>query len=1142
MLPSSHIVRSCFGAGLIGLVLAAGTASAQTSSSNDSFATNVRVSTDGAWTTLESFDDAVLSGESWVRPRAYRALSLNVERMKEVLVGVPREPVGELVVNADAAYITLPMPDGTEATFAVWETFVLAPTLADQFPEIKTYLGQRVDGGPDCGADTLRMDLTPQGFHAQVLSPNGTWYIDPVTKDDTQHYVSFWRSAYVPKGNWVCHTEDGPVGGIGNDPGQITPGFGSRATGTSLRVFDLAISATGEYTAYNGGTQASGLAAVTTLVNRVTGIYEKDFSVRLQLVANNNLLIYTNAATDPFSAPNADNTTNTENQNNINTVIGTANYDIGHVVHRGGGGLAGGIGVVCGANKGKGISATDPPIGDLMAVDYLSHEIGHQFGGRHSFNNCNGGPGDAANIAHEPGSGSTIMGYAGICGTNDLQTFSDPMFGSIGYDQVTAYVASVTCFTSVATGNTPPTVTAPASFNIPARTPYQLTATGADANGDTLTYSWEQRNGGAAVAMTSFADNGSSPIARVFAPTTNPVRTLPRLSNLLAGTTAFGEILPTTTRTLNWRVVARDNRANGGGVEVADTTLNVTDTGAAFTVTAPNAAVSWNAGSTQTVIWNVAGTTAAPISAANVSILFSTDGGNTFPITILSSTPNDGTQSFVVPNNTTTNGRIMVKGANNVFFNINTGGAITVLPPLTGVSITGTGSNVVADSDYPGNNNGQAEPGESAIRLSVPLINQGGSNATAVSATLTSLTANVTVTSGTSAYPNLPSGGGTGTNSVPFRIAVGSAHPCGTAISLRLNVTSGQGNFVYNFTIPSGTAGGPGPAQPFAYTGAPVAIPDNNTTGASASVVVSGVTGTIADVNLRFDGSACSAAVASTTVGLDHTYLGDLVITLTSPQGTVVTLSNRSGVGGNNLCGTEFDDNSTSPFANVTAAGNPWTGTYSPATALSALNGQNANGTWTLKVVDAAAQDTGSIRAFRILISTNQGPTCTPPLGACINFGAAPSNLTRCEGENASFVANASSGSNALTYTWLKGGSPVVASPRISGLGTSTLSIANLVAADAGQYSCQISSVCGSGTTAAATLAVNVCGPVCNDLDFNNDGNIDPSDVDAYFSVLGEGPCTGGVTCDGLDFNNDGNIDPSDVDAYFSVLGEGPCL
>jgi Ca2+-binding RTX toxin-like protein len=646
--------------------------------------------------------------------------------------------------------LSLPMPTGELARFRIEEVQVMAPELAAKFPSIRTYAGQGVDDP----AARLRIDVSPRGFHGQVLSPSGAFYIDPYELSDRTGYVSYFRSdmASVVDDIWAARPGGHPPGCLCGDclgaisvpsnglPGDKTsqqsldfimpeaglplkreaaagseplqanqqassssPLVASREpvgdnaiagrSGTQLRTYRLAVAATGEYTAYHGGTVASAQAAIVTAVNRVTGIYESELSIRLQLVPNNDLLVFTNAATDPYT--NSDGGAMLgQNQTRIDSVIGSANYDIGHVFSTGGGGIAG-LGVVgIAGSKAQGVTGSGAPVNDSFWVDYVAHEIGHQFGGNHTFNgdssSCAGGNRNAA-TAYEPGSGSTIQAYAGICGNDDLQSNSDPYFHSVSFDEIIAHVDQVipSVGTRTTTGNTVPQVDAGASYVIPAQTPFELTATGFDADGDTLTYSWEQRDLGPTQDLAA-ADNGSSPIFRVWNPTTSPTRTFPRLSNLLANTLAPGEKLPTTNRTLNFRVTARDNRSGGGGVNTDDTQVQVVATGTPFRVTAPNTAVSWTGGSSRTFTWDVAGTSANGINAAEVLIQASVDGGLTYPYT-LARTANDGSHAAVLRNlPASTTARIRIQPVNNIFFDVsNANFTVTGTPDIWGPTVLG---------------------------------------------------------------------------------------------------------------------------------------------------------------------------------------------------------------------------------------------------------------------------------------------------------------------------------------------------------------------------------------------------------------------------------------------------------------------
>ena len=626
---------------------------------------------------------------------AARPLSLDVAGLRGALTTAPPETQP----GTPPLVLTLPLPDGSSATFRVQEAPVMAPALAAQFPDIKTYVGV----GLADPAATLRLDLTPRGFHAQVLSATtGSFYIDPASPTDTQHYLSFWRRD-MPGQPFACEVRL-PGGKRGARPAA---GPTQRTSGPTLRTYRLAVAATGEYTAFQsrslpaGSTAAQQIAAaqaaIVTTVNRVVGVYEKEMAVRMVLVAGNSQLVYANAATDPYTNTNPNGVLLTQNQTNIDAVIGTANYDIGHVFSTAGGGLAD-LGVVCQAGyKAQGETGTSSPVGDAFDIDYVAHEMGHEFGADHPFDGVNGSCGGGnrnPDTAYEPGSGTTIMAYAGICGADDIQANSDAYFHVVSYDEIQAYLATTSCAAATSTGNNPPTPILPASGKVlPISTPFRLTAGGYDSDGDVVTYCWEEydktANGGAPTATQ--VPGVTEPLFRSFYPTTSPTRYFPRLSDIISNTTTLGERLPTVTRPLTFRVTLRDrfttaNTGFGtaiGGVN-SSILLSISSTSAAgpFLVTAPNTAVTWAGGSTQTVTWDVAGTTANGVNCAQVNIRLSVDGGLTYPTLLLAGTANDGSEPVVLPNVASTTARIMVEAADNYFFDIsNTNFTLTAPAP-----------------------------------------------------------------------------------------------------------------------------------------------------------------------------------------------------------------------------------------------------------------------------------------------------------------------------------------------------------------------------------------------------------------------------------------------------------------------------
>ncbi|MGZ5396679.1 MAG: reprolysin-like metallopeptidase [Mycobacterium sp.] len=625
-----------------------------------------------------------------VLPERFVALTLDKAGMASVLASAPME-FTRAALRAPLV-LSLPTPSGDFARFAVQESPVVAPELAARYPQIKTYDGQGID---DPWA-TIRFDLGLTGFHAQVLSPHGAWYIDPYYHLDDSVYVSYFgRDLQAPRDPFIEPKIKGLAAPVA--------GAQSRTTGTQLRTYRLALAADGEYSAFHGGTTPLVHNAMVTAVNRVTGIYETELAIRLQLVANNDSLIYLDALTDPYTDDDPDELLS-ENQTNVDAVIGTANYDIGHVVTTGGGGLAGLAVVGKAGSKAWGETGSPSPTGDAFYVDYVAHEMGHQFGGNHTFNGINGACSGNAHsaTAMEPGSGSSIQGYAGICRADDLQPNSDPYFHAVSFDEIVAYTTtpgSPGNLGAAATTNNFPTVAVTGGpFTIPMRTPFALSATGSDTNGDPLTFQWDEYDAGALRALTN-PSKTTGALFRSFSPTTSSTRTFPRMASILsnntnastgscsalpAGLDCWSEFLPTTARSMAFRVTARDNRVDGGGVNSANTTVTVAAAGP-FLVTAPNTAMTLTGGSARTVTWDVAGTDAAPINTANVNIRLSTDGGNTFPTVLAANTPNDGTQPVTIPNTPTAQARVRVEAAGNIYFDVSdTNFTISAgLPPCT---------------------------------------------------------------------------------------------------------------------------------------------------------------------------------------------------------------------------------------------------------------------------------------------------------------------------------------------------------------------------------------------------------------------------------------------------------------------------
>ncbi|MDE0939534.1 MAG: M12 family metallo-peptidase, partial [Pirellulales bacterium] len=648
--------------------------------------------TSGLWQSIDDLQMTNAETVSALSLSASKSFTLDHNLLATRLAATPVEFSG-----AAGNVITLPSPAGGFDQFAIWESAIMAPELAAKFPTIETFAGRGIDDP----TASVRLDLTPQGFHAQVLSSQSTYYVDPFYHLQADGpYVSYFKTDALrdPQDNFSCFVQDIGIenshehdaeeqhlenraitvsAGSDLQVDSVTSGLSTRNTkigpllshGTQLRTYDLAVASTGEYTAYHGGTVEAAMSAIVTTMNRVNGIYETDIATRMVLVSNNDQLVYTDGSSDPYSN-NDGGSMLSENQSNVDSVIGDANYDVGHVFSTGGGGVAW-LGVIGDSgSKAGGVTGQGSPIGDAFDVDYVAHEMGHQFGANHTFNGNNGNRN--ASTAMEPGSASTIMGYAGIMGSDNLQSNSDAYFHSVSLDEMVAEITNGNAnaaATITNTGNNLPTVDAGGDYTIPAATAFVLTATGSDPDAsDALTYCWEQRDIGAQQGVSD-GDNGSSPLFRSWTPTTSPERVFPRYSDLLAGTTVVGETLPTTSRAMNFRVVLRDNRAGGSAFDTDDMLVTVVDTGSPFQVTTANSAVSWTGGAIESVSWDVAGTDSGSINVATVDILLSTDGGVTYS-TVVTGVANDGSHNIIVPNTPTSAARLKVQAVGNIFFDI----------------------------------------------------------------------------------------------------------------------------------------------------------------------------------------------------------------------------------------------------------------------------------------------------------------------------------------------------------------------------------------------------------------------------------------------------------------------------------------
>jgi hypothetical protein len=522
--------------------------------------------------------------------------------------------------SSQGAEVILPMPDGSMQRFEVENSPVIAPELAVRYPEIQTY---RIRG-LDAPSTTGRLDMTPKGFHGMLHSSAGTVYIDP---DQSGGYRSYFQRDYVAAKKGFTNELDRPACLVISAIDEIAAARPSaevaqRISG-SRRVYRLALAATGEYTQFHGGTITDALSAMVTTINRLNAVFGRDVAIQFVIVSNNDSVIYVNPETDPYTNDDASMML-LENQKILDNVIGSWNYDIGHVFSTGGGGLAV-VGSTCHSDiKAKGVTGMAQPTGDAFYIDLVAHEIGHQLDAVHTFNGTSFACASSRqeDSAVEPGSGSSVMSYSGICGPENLQQDSDATFHAISIQQIVGFITSgggSRCGALSTTGNSAPVVNAGPDYTIPAKTPFALQGSATDVDDeDTLSYQWDEMDVGGIKYATDADSFGTdlvgNPLFRSFLPKDTPLRIFPRLRSLLESDTDPAEILPTTQRELNFRLTVRDGES---GIGEDDVYLAVVESAGPFAIIEPLGS-SYTSGDVISIKWSVADTQLSPIDCTQM--------------------------------------------------------------------------------------------------------------------------------------------------------------------------------------------------------------------------------------------------------------------------------------------------------------------------------------------------------------------------------------------------------------------------------------------------------------------------------------------------------------------------------------------
>lgn len=985
-------------------------------------------------------------------------------------------------------HTVLPFPtaEGHLKRFKVLESNTMHPDLAKKFPNIKTYEGI----GLDDPTATIRFEITQNGLTGMMWSPKtGTQVIQSLKVDNQQdNYIVYHKKSASRNhtNHFSCGTDH--IDQVNAIERQVS---NARLNDGMLRTYRLALAVTAEYTAVYGGKQGA-MAQMATTMNRVNGILKRDVGVEFQLVANNDQIIFTNAATDGYTNDDSSAMLD-ENQAKIDNIIGNSNYDIGHVFSTGNGGVAY-LGSVCiNEIKAGGVTGSQLPQGDAFDVDYVTHEMGHQLGANHTQNNdCQ----STFATSFEPGSGSTIMGYAGICFPN-VQSNSDDYFHSISIDQIRGFVSGTAdaCAAKTPTNNSRPTVNAGADYTIPHSTPFELEGIASDANNDALTYSWEQMDNQTA-NMPPLATSDKGPAFRSLPPSNSPIRQFPQVDNNKNNTPSTWEVLPSVSRTMNFRLTVRDNNQNGGNTNTDDTKITFAGNSGPFAVTAPNGGETLAAGISQTISWDVAGSNQAPVNCSAVDILLSTDGGNTYPIVLAENVANNGSAEVTLQNSAATStARIKIKGRDNVFFDVsNSNFQITESAPgfdlnLTETQVVCQGASVSVNVSAIGI---EGFSGLVNLTAQLPVSNTNASFATAAINTGNTTTLNISTTSNsTPGTYEVPVTGTSGDRtitktltltiapSVPTAVALSqpidnatdvataptfewSGIDASTNYTLVISDNSNFSNTVYTesnlttnqYALPLNLVNG----RTYYWR-----IQSANQCGIGANSAVRSFTVT-SDLCVEYHNDEdfiISDGQPSTTVSsiivnetgvvqsvkvnmdIDHSWIGDLTITLESPSGKKAVLLSE-------LCGNEDQLNlifsgegsGTIPCPPVSQ------NIFAPEETFDIFTGEEGAGTWKLLVSDGVELDGGMLKSWNLELC--RGVVNNEPLNIIISSSSNPT----CNGvATGSVQATVVGGSPNYDITWSNG--------------TKQLTLNELTA---GTYSVTV--VDGNGNSANATTTL----------------------------------------------------------------------
>ena len=967
-------------------------------------------------------------------PKSFLLYQLDVAALKTQLATAP------LRNNGQASSLVIPMPDaeGNMLHFRVYKAPVIHAGLFAKYPSIQSYVGQCIEQP----GSTMRFSVTLFGLHAMTLTAgHGTWYIDPYTRN-AQYYMVYKRSDLQTNKTFTCFTGD-----LNNDAQFVAHSAKAKLAPQdmgSFRTYRLAIAATVEYSAFQieqagleDGTydqkMEAVLSAIGVTITRVNSMFERDLSVSLELVPNNELVVFIDS-----DALNNDDAGALLNEGNdvIYAAIGADNFDMGHSFGTGGGGLA--AGAPCSDFKAGAMTGISSPVGDSFDIDFVAHEMAHQFGAGHTFNaECGGNRSDE--LAYEPGGGTTILAYAGVCDPV-IQYHSDVQFHAISIQQMRSRInGESNCVALVATGNVPPVANAGADYVIPKGTAFILEGTGTDANGDALTYDWEQMNNEISVQPPVPTAVGG-PNYRSLPISDSPNRFMPRIEDVINGNLfPEWEVTPTVARDLDFALTVRDNNINGGEATTDYMHIDVAGAAGPFVITSPNNAAMWQAATNKTVTWNVAGTTENNVNTPYVDIFLSTDGGFTYPIQLASAVPNDGSQSILVPN-TPGSCRIMVRGHDNIFYDIsNNNFTITATESTFIATVSGEqtvsackGATVSYTLNYETINgftgtttfSASGNPAGSVVSFSPDSMTANGAVVFTVNTTTASppglYAITVAMTSGSvtknlQVFLNLLSTDfaqlqlltpENGTNTLPTAVTLDwSTDVIAVTYHLQVAPDAAFANIITDVVTTTSEYALTGLTESTHYYWRVMAANQ----GCEGNYSESGdfITGdafcieySSADVPLEISGGDPATTLSTLEVDADftlqdiqvsmdvsHSWLSDVVATLISPAGTSVFLFGNQ-CGDHDNANITFDDDA----AAITCQDGPVAlqGTFAPQEALGQLIGESVNGTWTLQVQDTEGGDGGAVNHWSITICGLQEATAGVLTNKSVNFTVYP--------------------------------------------------------------------------------------------------------------------------------------------------------